>query len=200
LAQFAPSRAIANAGSSSALSISWSKGRPGQSTMQYEIIGSAYGGGAGHDGATGTATHLSNLHITPIEILESEYPCRVNRFELVPDSGGAGQWRGGLSLLREYELLEDATVIRRFDKTKFPPRGLAEGKDGARATFRIRLGTPEEHETPASGRYEMKAGERFLLQTAGGGGYGDPRRRERAALERDIAEGYVSRDDAKDYG
>ena len=200
LAQFAPSRAIANAGSSSALSISWSKARPGQSTMQYEIIGSAYGGGAGHDGASGTATHLSNLHITPIEILESEYPCRVNRFELVPDSGGAGQWRGGLSLLREYELLEDATVIRRFDKTKFPPRGLAGGKDGGRARFRIGVGTPQEHETQASGRYEMRAGERFLLQTAGGGGYGDPRRRERAALERDLAEGFVSPEGAKDYG
>jgi N-methylhydantoinase B len=199
LAHFNPARAIANAGSSSALSIAWSKGRPSQSTMQYEIIGSAYGGGAGHDGSTGTATHLSNLHITPIEILESEYPCRINRFELVPDSGGVGRWRGGLSLKREYELLEDATVIRRFDKTKFPPRGLAGGRDGARATFRIRLGTPDEHETPASGRYEMKAGERFCLQTAGGGGYGEPHERDPSALARDIAEGVVSPDGAKEY-
>jgi N-methylhydantoinase B len=160
--------------------------------MQYEIIGSAYGGGMGHDGATGTATHLSNLHITPIEILESEYPCRIRRFELVPDSGGQGRWRGGLSLLREYELLADATVIRRFDKTKFPPDGLAGGTAGARARFRIQLGTSEEHETPASGRYEMKAGERFLLQTAAGGGYGDPAERATNAIERDIAEGYVT--------
>jgi len=143
---------------------------------------------------------LSNLHITPIEILESEYPCRINRFEMVPDSGGAGCWRGGLSLTREYELLEDATVIRRFDKTKFPPRGLRVGNDGARASFRIRLGTPEERETPASGRYEMKAGERFQLQTAGGGGYGDPRERDRSVLARDIAEGAVSPDGAKEYG
>src|SRR5215470_3737452 len=114
-----------------ALTIAWAKGRPGQATMQYEIMGSAYGGGMGHDGACATATHLSNLHITPIEILESEFPCRITRFELLPDSGGAGQWRGGSSLVREYELLEDATVIRRFDKAKFPPRGLAGGKNGA---------------------------------------------------------------------
>jgi N-methylhydantoinase B len=194
LGQLHPARAIANGGSSSALSIAWSKGRPGQSTMQYEIIGSAYGGGAGHDGATGTATHLSNLHITPIEIIESEYPCRIRRFELVPDSGGAGRWRGGLSLLREYELLADATVIRRFDKTRFPPQGLGGGGSGARARFRIRLGTPEEHDTPASGRYEMKAGERFLLQTAAGGGYGDPKERDETAIERDVAEGYVTRE------
>ena len=58
--------------------------------MQYEIMGSAYGGGMGHDGTSGTATHLSNLHITPIEILESEFPCRITRFDLLADSGGAG--------------------------------------------------------------------------------------------------------------
>ena len=161
--------------------------------MQYEIMGSAYGGGNGHDGASATATHLSNLHITPIEILESEFPCRITRFELVPNSGGAGHWRGGLSLQREYELLENATVVRRYDKSRFPPAGLAGGKPGGAARFVIRLGTAEERATQASGRYEMAAGERFLLQSAGGGGYGDPRQRDRAALSRDIAEGYVTR-------
>jgi N-methylhydantoinase B len=200
LAHFHPARAIANAGSSSALSIAWAKGRPGQSSMQYEIMGSAYGGGRGHDGASATATHLSNLHITPIEILESEFPCRITRFELVPDSGGAGQWRGGLSLVREYELLEDATVIRRYDKSRFPPGGVEGGKAGRGARFVIRLGTAEEYVTPSSGRYEMHAGERFLLQSAGGGGCGDPSRRDRDAVARDLAEGYVTAGGAKtDY-
>jgi N-methylhydantoinase B len=192
LGKFQPARAIANAGSSSALGIAWRQGRPGQSTMQYEIIGSAYGGGAGHDGTSATATHLSNLHITPIEILEAEFPCRITRFDLVPDSGGAGEWRGGLSMRREYELLADAIVIRRFDKSRFPPQGLAGGGPGGRSRFVVRLGAPDEREAPASGRYEMKAGERFLVQSAGGGGYGDPQKRERAAIDRDIAEGYVS--------
>jgi N-methylhydantoinase B len=192
LARFHPARAVANAGSSSALTIAWAKGRPGQSTMQYEIMGSAYGGGMGHDGASATATHLSNLHITPIEILESEFPCRITRFELFPDSGGRGQWRGGLSLAREYELLESATVIRRYDKSRFPPGGVAGGGAGSGARFVIRLGTEQEYVTPSSGRYEIAAGERFLLQSAGGGGYGDPTRRDPAALARDLAEGYVT--------
>jgi len=192
LSKFHPARAIANAGSSSALSIAWRQGRPGQSTMQYEIIGSAYGGGMGHDGASATATHLSNLHITPIEIVEAEFPCRIRRFDLVPDSAGTGRWRGGLSMRREYELLEDATVVRRFDKSRFPPQGLAGGEPGGRSRFVVRLGTADELEAPASGRYEMKAGERFLVQSAGGGGYGDPHLRDRAAIDRDIAEGYVS--------
>ncbi len=197
LATFNPSRAIAHSGSSSALSIAYAKARPGQSTMQYEIMGSAYGGGMGHDGASATATHLSNLHITPIEILESEYPCRIARFDLVPDSGGAGRWRGGLALRREYELLGDATVIRRFDKTRFPPSGIAGGTSGERARFVVRLGTPKEHETRASARYEMNAGERFLMQSAAGGGYGDPAMREPAAVEHDRAEGYVTAEAAK---
>jgi N-methylhydantoinase B len=192
LAHFNPARAIAHSGASSALGIAWSKGRPGQSTMQYEIAGSAYGGGYRHDGMTATATHLSNLHTTPIEILESEFPCRIMRFDLVPDSGGAGEWRGGLAMRREYELLEDATVIRRFNKTRFPPKGVAGGGDGTRARFVVRLGTPQEYETPASARVEMRAGECFLLQSAGGGGYGDPARRDAAAVARDVAEGYVT--------
>ena len=92
---------------------------------------------------------------------------------------------------REYELLEDATVIRRFNKIKFPPEGLAGGNAGSAARFVVRLGSDEEIETSASARFELKAGERFLLQSAGGGGYGDPVKRDAAAIARDIAEGYV---------
>ncbi len=190
MAALNPSRAIAGAGSSSAMGIIWSKPRPGQTNMQYEIVGSAYGGGAGHDGTSGTAAHLSNLHITPIEILESEFPCRVRRFEFVPGSGGEGRWRGGLSMTREYELLEDATVIRRFDKSKFPPNALAGGKPGRGARFVTGAGTPAEKESPP-GRYDMKAGDRFVLQTAGGGGFGAPEERDAAAVARDVGEGYV---------
>jgi N-methylhydantoinase B len=202
LAPFRPERAVANAGSSGALLISWQDGgRPGQPSMQYEILGSAYGGGNGNDGASATATHLSNLHITPIEILESEFPCRIAAFDLVADTGGAGEFRGGLAFRRTYELLQDATVVRRYDRAKFPPDGVAGGKPGSRSRFIIHLGAENEQETPASGRYDLPAGERFLLQSAGGGGFGDPKKRARAALARDIAEGYVSAASAeRDYG
>src|SRR5262249_18834099 len=151
LAHFHPARAIANSGSSSALTIACAEGRPGQSTMQYEIMGSAYGGGMGHDGTSATATHLSNLHITPIEILESEFPCRITRFELVADSGGAGEWRGGVSLERENELLGDAPVLRRYDKSRLPPGGTEGGKPGRRAPLRVRARTHPRNPAPASG-------------------------------------------------
>ncbi len=202
LAPFRPERAVANAGSSGALAISWQGGgRPGQPSMQYEILGSAYGGGKGHDGASALATHLSNLHITPIEIIESEFPCRIAAFDMVANSGGAGEFRGGLAFRRGYELLQDATVVRRYDRAKFPPNGVAGGKPGSRSRFVIHLGAPDETETPASGRYDLSAGDRFMLQSAGGGGYGEPKKRDRAALARDIAEGYVSAAAAaRDYG
>jgi N-methylhydantoinase B len=201
LAYFRPQRAIANSGSSGALSIAWRAGRPGQPSMQYEITGSAYGAGNGNDGASGTTTHLSNLHITPIEILESEFPCRITAFEMVPDSAGAGEYRGGGGYRRHYLLLEDAVVVRRADRGKFPPRGIAGGKEGGRNRFVVNPGTPREQDMPTQSRCELTAGDTFLLQSAGGGGYGDPAKRERTALARDIAEGYVSPDAAqRDYG
>ena len=87
-------------------------------------------------------------------------------------------------------------VIRRFDKSKFPPGGVGGGKDGGGGRFIVRLGEADERETRASGRYEMKAGDRFMLQSAGGGGYGAPGERDIEALRKDVAEGYVTRDAA----
>jgi N-methylhydantoinase B len=202
LAPFRGERAVAHCGGSGAMLVSWTGGgRAGQPALQYEILGSAYGGGRGNDGCSMVAPHLSNLHITPIEILESEFPCRITAFDLVPDSGGAGEFRGGLAFRRGYELLQDAVVVRRYDRARFPPAGVAGGAAGGGSRFVIRSGTAQQEETPASGRYELRAGERFFLQSAGGGGYGDPKRRDRAALARDLAEGYVSADAAtRDYG
>ena len=202
LAPFRPQRAVANGGSSGAMLISYKAGgRPGQPALQYEILGSAYGGGNGNDGCSAVATHTSNLHITPIEILETEFPCRIVEFDLVEDSGGAGEYRGGLAFRRVYELLQDATVVRRYDRAKFPPNGVAGGEPGSRSRFVIHLGADGERETPASGRYELRSGERFLLQSAGGGGYGEPKKRDPAALKRDTVEGYVSAEAARqEYG
>ncbi len=193
LAHFRPDRAIANSGSSGSIAINWlGGGREGQASLQYEIFSSAYGGGAGHDGCSAVATHLSNLHITPIEILEAEFPCRITAFELVADAGGAGEFRGGLSFRRTYELLQDAIVTRRYDRARMPPLGLAGGRPGHASRFVIRHGSADAEETPASGRYALKAGESFMLETAGGGGYGDPRTRADEAIARDLAEGYVT--------
>jgi N-methylhydantoinase B len=200
LGHFRPQRRVAHSGSSGALSIAWRAGRPGMPSLQYEIFGSAYGGGAGHDGATGVATHLSNVHLTPIEILESEFPCRVTAFQIVPDTGGPGEYRGGLAIRRSYELLEDAVVVRRYDRARFAPSGVAGGRSGHRSRFVLHPDTEREREMPASGRYELQAGDAFFVQSAGGGGYGDPGKRDSEALARDVTEGFVSSESAaRDY-
>lgn len=202
LATFNPSRGIAGSGSSGSLSINWHQGgKPGHNTLQYEILGSAYGGGHGNDGCNATATHLSNLHVTPVEIIESEYPCRITEFAMVQDSGGAGEYRGGIGFRRRYEVMQDCTVVRRYDRYKYPPPGAKGGDDGRASAFVIRAGTPEEELTPSAGKFEIQAGQVFYLETAGGGGFGAPASRDLDSLARDIAEGYVSEAAAKEkYG
>ncbi len=197
LGRFVPERAIAGSGSSGSLLINWSEGRAGHGNLQYEIFASAYGGGNGHDGASMVATHLSNLHITPIEILESEFPCRITEFSIIPDSGGAGRYRGGVAFRRRYRLLQDATVVRRYDRARFPASGAEGGADGRASRFVLVARDGSERTVPSSGRFEMKASEGFYLDKAGGGGWGDPQQRDPAAVQRDIEEGYVSPDSAR---
>jgi N-methylhydantoinase B len=202
MGHFRPERAIAGSGSSGSLLINWHEGgRPGHATLQYEIFGSAHGGGKGHDGASMVATHLSNLHITPIEILESEFACRVLEFSIIADSGGAGEYRGGAAFRRRYQLLQDATVVRRYDRARFPSSGTEGGRGGRPSRFVMVNKDGSERDLPSSGRFEMKAGDVFYLDKAGGGGFGDPRLRDRAAIARDIEEGLVTEAAARrDYG
>jgi N-methylhydantoinase B len=194
---FCPERAAAHAGGSGgSIVATWGRDPVAASTRhvshnQHEIFGSAYGGNAQQDGASGTTVHMSNIYVTPIEIVESEFPCRVTKFELVPGSGGDGEHRGGMSFRREYEALQPAVVYYRGDKTKYPPRGVMGGRDGKMSRFLMYPDTSQQKQMPANCRVELKAGERFRIEGAGGGGFGDPARRSTAARQRDEEDGYV---------
>jgi N-methylhydantoinase B len=192
---FCPERAAANTGGSSgSFTIAWDKDGPRRVRgNQGEIFGSAYGGANGQDGCSGTTVHLSNIYVTPIEIVEAEFPCRVTRFELIPDSGGDGQFRGGLSIRREYEMLQPGAVMYRGDHAIIAPRGIAGGADGHKARFVFNPGKPGEQFFTASCRVSFKAGDRFVLEAAGGGGYGDPDKRDPAARTHDREDGYVTK-------
>jgi len=192
LGPFVPARAAAWAGGSGGgLTIDW-RGEGGAARPnQYEIFGSAYGGTAGGDGASGVTVHLSNIHVTPIEIVETEFPCRVTRFELIPGSGGDGEHRGGLALRRDYALLEPAQVIFRGDRARTPPRGVAGGRPGRPARFVVNPGRADEREMPISCRVDLPAGATLRIEAAGGGGWGDPVRRKAAARADDRLDGYV---------
>jgi len=192
---FVPERAAAySGGSGGGLSIGYRAKDRKPRGMQYEIFGSAYGGSASRDGASGTTVHLSNIYVTPIEIVETEFPCRVTRFELIPGSGGEGAHRGGLAFRREYEMLEPGMVIFRGDRAQRPPRGVAGGKAGRGSRFVLNPGRAGEREMPITTRVEMEAGETMLIEAAGGGGYGDPDSRDPAARAYDLEQGYVDKD------
>lgn len=189
---FCPQRAAAHAGGSGgSIVVAWGEGERTVSHNQHEIFGSAYGGSAACDGASGTTVHMSNIYVTPIEIVESEFPCRVTRFELIPGSGGDGQHRGGLSFRREYEALQPATVYYRGDKTRFPPSGVNDGADGKMSRFLQKAGEPDEKQMPANCKVEVEPGQHFRIEGAGGGGFGDPDKRSAQARARDEEDGYT---------
>lgn len=190
---FFPQRAAAAAGGSGGtITIAWGAGPRETSGAQHEIFGSAYGGGQGRDGASGTTVHLSNIYVTPVEIVETEFPCRVRAFELIPNSGGDGEYRGGLSVRREYEALQPAMVLYRGDRAIYPAKGYGGGANGRPSRFLVNPDGADEKTMPANCRVDLKAGETFRVEAAGGGGFGDAARRSRDARARDSEDGYVA--------
>ena len=202
LDEILPGRGIANSGGSGgSIIVAWKGETRRKHGNQYEIFGSAYGAGAGVDGASGTTVNLINLYCAPVEIIEAEFPCRIRRFEMSADSGGPGEFRGGLSFKRTYDLLEPAEIVYRSDRSIEPPQGIRGGKSGGRSQFILNPNTAEAREMPSSARLNLEAGQSFSVQPAAGGGYGDPTKRDPAALAEDIAEGFVTQEAAsRDYG
>ena len=174
----------------------------GKGYVQYEILGGGGGARARKDGQSGTSVNQSNAKIAPIEIIESEFPTRVLSFELIPDSGGAGKFRGGLGIRREYLNLEDARFSIRSTKHIIAPEGAAGGGKGRTGDIVINKGREGEKRLPTRyADYPLKGEDIFSLDTPGGGGLGDPFARDTALVLRDLREGYVTMDGARrDYG
>jgi len=198
LGQFMPARSIAHSGGSGGtLAFNWQMDLSGARALQYEVLGSAMGAMAERDGISGVAVYATNLAITSVEILESQFPMRVRRFELIKDSGGPGRTRGGLSYRREYEAVNAATVSRRAERGRFPARGVAGGLPGSVARVTLDKGDGDLP-LPIAGQYRVAPGEIFRVEGAGGGGMGDPRTRDPELVALDVRRGYVSRDSARE--
>ena len=145
------------------------------------------GGGPNIDGADGMASPVLNMANTPIESIESDQPLLVERFGLVPDTGGAGEFRGGLGIVREFRLLaEEATFQLRSDRTNFRPWGVEGGKDGTPTQNTLNPGTPEEQDLPGKHLMTLKKGDLYRVIQAGAGGYGNPLNRDPQAVLEDI--------------
>jgi N-methylhydantoinase B len=164
------------------------------------------GGGAGarpmKDGKDGQDSHLARFKNTPVEAIELEYPVRIERYEFIPDSGGAGKYRGALGLRRDIRILiDDVSWARYGDRQKFAPFGLFGGKEGATGRFLLNPDTPDEQQMKSKGLDQLQANDVVSLRLPGAGGYGDPLDRDRSALLRDVRDGKVSLERAaSDYG
>jgi N-methylhydantoinase B/oxoprolinase/acetone carboxylase alpha subunit len=128
----------------------------------------------------------------PAEAAEMETPIRLNRVALRPDSGGEGEHRGGLGTVREYEaLVDDVSFTHRSERHFSAAAGLFGGGEGARARSVIHRGDGTTEEIPSKIVTRLNRGDRVVIETAGGGGYGDPARRSAEARAADVADGKV---------
>lgn len=164
------------------------------------------GGGSGarpyRDGRDGQDSHLPRFMNTPVEVTERKFPVRIERYEFIVDSGGAGRYRGGLALRRDVRVLADQVSFARYaDRHRFAPQGLFGGLPGAPGRFVLNPGTPGERIMKSKGLDTLAAGDVVSIRLPGAGGYGDPRSREEASVRQDLCDGKISRESAAaDYG
>jgi N-methylhydantoinase B len=170
--------------------------RNGRWHILYEVHGGGEGAGAGRDGGHAVRVHMSNVMNTPTEVIETEYPMEVLHHALRPGSGGAGRHRGGCGLTRAYRVLAESTLTTMLERRIVPPWGAFGGADGL--PFRITLerdGT--RRDVKGKETLALRPGDVVLIETSGGGGYGDPGARPAELAARDRQDGYVDGEGAR---
>jgi N-methylhydantoinase B len=203
LAQAVPERVAAdNSGGSTLPTISgWRDGVP---FVFCETFMGNFGAAPTHDGQEGMAHIGANQSNVPVEMIEAEYPIRIERYAIEPDTGGPGQFRGGLSLVRDYRVLApEADLNIRSDKRAYPPHGLAGGQAGAPSMNVLSEAGANDRVLPVllTEPIKVKQGALFHHILAGAGGYGDPLERDVEHVLWDVIEGKVSiAHAAKAYG
>ena len=142
------------------------------SSSYYETVAGGAGAGPGSDGPHATQVHMTNTAITDVEVLERRYPVRVERFGLRSGSGGSGRWTGGDGVIRELCFLRPLSLSVLGQHRVVPPYGRKGGAPGARGRHRVVRADGREVELPPIGGAEVKPGDRLILETPGGGGWG----------------------------
>jgi N-methylhydantoinase B len=165
----------------------------GKAYVTGELIAGGSGAGVGHDGVDVIETDATNCMNLPVEAMEMEAPIRVNRLSLRPDSGGAGQYRGGLGVIKEFEFLEGPISFSHRGERHFAAAaGLLGGEPGAMARSIIVRADGRQEDIHSKTVTQLEVGDRLIVKTAGGGGYGPPVQRDQTSLEADLADGKIS--------
>jgi N-methylhydantoinase B len=159
-----------------------------------ELIAGGSGAGLNSDGVDVIETDVSNCMNLPAEAMEMEAPIRVHRIALRPDSGGAGKQRGGLGIVKEYEVLEgEVRFTHRGERHMCAAAGSNGGEPGAMAISEIFRTNGHKEEIPSKMMAVLQKGDRVVVTTAGGGGNGQPERRDQALAEADLKNEKISR-------
>jgi N-methylhydantoinase B len=204
LANFLPTQVMAcSQGTSAILTLGGVEPRTGQPYVSYETVKGGFGARPNKDGINAIASGISNTMNTPVEVLETAFPVRIERYEVNPDSGGAGRYRGGCGVKRVWRLLgiANATGAVCMERMTSPPFGLLGGKAGAPAVVKLTLPDGSSRRLPGKGAFAAAPGSMIEMITPGSGGFGPAAARDPAAVGRDLLDGYVSAASAKeDYG
>jgi N-methylhydantoinase B len=223
LAEAVPERvAGAGQGTMNNLTLGGVDPRNGDPFAFYETQGGGFGGRPGADGMDGVHVHMSNTRNTPAEVLETAYPLRVRRYALRADSGGTGEFRGGLGLRRDVEARGPMRCNLLADRRDHAPYGIAGGEDGEPGADHLFTSddgdghgdgttaddggdnpddtTRRERLNPKSSR-DLQEGDVVSIRTPGGGGYGDPADRPAERVVRDLRLGKITVEGAREaYG
>ncbi len=203
LAQIAPDKVPACGSNSPDAGVSFGGYHAGGTPFVYlEFLVGSWGGGPWRDGMDACTGMIINYANTPAEMIETEQPLVVERYAFVPDTGGPGEFRGGVAMERHIRFLADEAILQiRSDRKDHPPYGLEGGRPGAPSEVRLIRADGTEEDYPGKFLTTVRKGDRFQIRLAGGGGYGNPLRRDPARVLADVISGKVTPGHARDgYG
>ena len=203
LSQIIPERVVAASnGATTAIIFGGTKALSGRDFVYVEALGGGMGARASKDGMDGVQVHITNTSNLPIEAMEMEYPLRVLHYGLVPNSGGPGKYRGGLSIRKDIQALAPVLFSAHSDRHIIPPWGLNGGISGGIGRFLLNPNTSEEKQIASKvSDVLVSAGDVISVRTAGGGGFGSPLERAPELVANDYLQGKIAIQEARDcYG
>ena len=174
-----------------------------RSVQVIEPMRGGMGAMKGQDGVDGRDTSLNNMRNHPVEAVESDMGVIFRNYDIRPDSGGPGKWRGGVGQVITVEVLRDggSFLSRGMERLRFPPYGVLGGKPGEGMRAILNQGRADERKLTKFDQLPVNTGDTLTFMMAGGGGYGDPYHRDPDRVRSDVEVGFVSRQAARrDYG